>query len=238
MLLSTRDEFLGISFYLQLVLALILAFSIVVELHAYFIKTTSYKDMGAQALAYANWVIYVARILNMVFAFFLALSWEYGFSLQLSIIFALGFFLGTVLSILYLLSRRLEGIINAVLWPVLFIPFRSFRYVRFWRETHNVISRRWLAMFMTAGMAYMALLVPFFVARMLPEYRMSAVYVGQAFNFASTLVLLTAVEPRMMLSLDDAGKAGKKAQFMDGFIYSRIFVTGIFCLSSLYWLLA
>lgn len=224
-----------ISFYVKLILIFILTISIVVELHAYFVKTTFHESRRAQTIAFANWIIYVARILNMIFAFLLALSLEHGLNLQLSIIFASGFFFGTVLSVLYLNSRRFEKFITASLSLVFFIPFSNFRHEKFWRATHNVLSRRWGGMFITAAMAYMALLVPFIVARLYPEYRMSAVYVGQAFNFASTIILLSAVEPRMMFSLDEAEEKGGKALYVDGFIHSRVWVTGILCLCCLSW---
>lgn len=224
-----------IATYLQIFLVCVLALSIIVELHGYFVKSTYLLEGGAQALAFGNWIIYISRIFNMIFSFLLAIGLENGLELQLSVIFACGFFFGTILSILYVYSRRLEASISSLMSPILYISFDSFRGISFWRKTSATVTRRWIAMFTTAGLAYAALIIPFLIARMVPEYRMTSVYLGQALNFLSTIVLLGLLEPRLMASLDHAKKAEGFVRNVDGFIWSRVWLTGFLCLVCAGW---
>ncbi|MDA8631870.1 hypothetical protein N9L29_04145 [Litoricolaceae bacterium] len=230
-------SFLSTSACIQFLLILLLSLSIVLELHGYFIKTANFSERQSLTIGFSNWVIYLARILNMGFAFLLAFAFEYGLTLQLSVIFASAFLLGTILSAWYVSSRRAESLLNLALGFILYMPFRELKGEGFWRSTKATFSYRWVFMVISAGMAYFAILMPFFVARMLPEFRMTSVFLGQALNFGSTLILLGMIEPRMMADLDRVRGSARHPEGLNGFIHGRVWLTAFMALICFTWLI-
>ena len=220
----------------QLLLSGLLSISILLELHGYFIKTSNIHNQQSEVLAFGNWVIYTARILHMLFAFALAIALEDGFQLQLSVIFSLAFTLGTIASIFYINFNIVEIILNKIFGWILFMPFPDLCDLKFWRPIDRRFSCRWIAMITSSALAYLALIMPFFVARTLPEYRMSSVYLGQIFTFGSTIILLSMIEPKMMSALDQSKFPDSAPKEIDDFIYARVWLTGILAISCVIWI--
>lgn len=217
----------SLTFSLHLILSFLLASSILLEFHGYYVRTLATLNVQSSSLSLSNWIVYVARILNVSFAFALAFAFEFGLELQLSVIFLVGFLFGFLLSLLYWKTGFVEELGCRLLWRLVFFSHASLKACRYWRPVRLGFSKRGTSMMACATAAYGALIVPFFVARHFPEYRMASVYAGQAFNFLSTFVLLTIVEPRMMLDLDRANAAGGDAKGVDGFIAGRLWLTGV-----------
>lgn len=200
------------------VLPVLLALSVVLDLYGYYIKSTRHAAKQAQILAFGNWVIYLARMLNVVFAFVLAAMFESEVVTRLSVIFCSGFLLAALLVLIFMKTNKVERVLCYLLALPFYKPFNNLSTERFWRPVSPVMGLRGYGMFVSASFVYMALILPFVIAKLIPEFRMSAVFVGQLMNFASTAILLSYLEPRMMQFLDDKGKVGE----IDGVIFGRI----------------
>jgi hypothetical protein len=89
-------------------------------------------------------------------------------------------------------------------------------------------------MMASAAFVYLALLLPFVAARLLPDFRMTVVFIGQLMNFMSTAILLAYIEPRMMQGLDRNAPQDE----MDGFISGRVMLVGFMTILSSVWVVA
>ena len=217
-----------------IVLGFLFALSIICDLHGYYIKTSKYPLKQAQVIALGNWVVYVARILNVVFATTLGFLFELQLSIRLSEVFFIGFLLAFMVSIFYLASPLVERGLNFLLGIIIYRPFPELQGIQFWRKVSFGIGSRVLSMFVSANFIYLALILPFLMAKLFPEFRMTAVFIGQFMNFIATAILLSYVEPKIMYSFD----TNEPNIFLDGFIFGRVILVGLMAtLSSLWFLL-
>ena len=214
-------------------LALLLAVSVLLDLHGYYVKSSAQPEQQAEVIAFGNWVIYLARMMNVGFALVLAFVFEAGLPVRLSVIFFIAFTTALALSLLYLRGPLVERLLVLLMALPLYRPFPGLRGRTYWRPVGVGVSVRWLSMMMSAAFVYLALLLPFLAARLLPDFRMTVVFIGQLMNFMSTAILLAYIEPRMMQGLD---RQRPQAE-MDGFISGRIMLVALMALASLVWLI-
>lgn len=93
---------------MEYVLGVLLALSVLCDLHGYYVKSSVQPERQAEVIAFGNWVIYLARMMNVGFAMVLAFLYELQIPVRLSVIFFLGFFFAWVGSMIYLRSSSLE----------------------------------------------------------------------------------------------------------------------------------
>ena len=215
-------------------LGVLLALSVLCDLHGYYVKSSIQPERQAEVVAFGNWVIYLARMMNVGFAMVLAFLYELQMPVRLSMIFFLGFFIAWVGSLLYLRSPALERWLCRALSFLFYRPFPQLRGIQYWRKVGFGVRVRWLSMMASAAFVYLALLLPFLAARLLPEFRMTVVFIGQLMNFMSTAILLAYIEPRMMQGLDRNAPQDE----MDGFISGRVMLVGCMTVLSLVWVVS
>ena len=219
---------------MEYVLGAVLALSVLCDLHGYYVKSSVQPERQAEVIAFGNWVIYLARMMNVAFAMALAFLYELQMPVRLSVIFFLGFFFAWLGSMVYLRSQAVERGLSLALGFLFYRPFPQLQGVQYWRKVGFGVRVRWLSMMASAAFVYLALLLPFLAARLLPEFRMTVVFIGQLMNFMSTAILLAYIEPRMMQGLDRNAPQGE----MDGFISGRVMLVGCMTVLSLVWVLA
>jgi hypothetical protein len=212
----------------------LLALSVLCDLHGYYVKSSVQPEQQAEIVAFGNWVIYLARMMNVGFAMMLAFLYELQMPVRLSMIFFLGFFIAWIGSLLYLRSPALERCLCMALGVLFYRPFPKLRGIQYWRKVGFGVRVRWLSMMTSAAFVYLALLLPFLAARLLPEFRMTVVFIGQLMNFMSTAILLAYIEPRMMQGLDRNAPQNE----MDGFITGRVMLVGCMTVLSLVWVVS
>jgi hypothetical protein len=195
------------------------------------VKTSVQPQRQAEVIAFGNWVIYLARMMNVGFAMVLAFLYELQMPIRLSVIFFLGFFLAWLGSLVYLRSAALERGLCLALGFLFYRPFPDLRGIQYWRKVGYGVRVRWLSMMASAAFVYLALLLPFLAARLLPEFRMTVVFIGQLMNFMSTAILLAYIEPRMMQGLDRNAPQDE----MDGFISGRVMLVGCLAVLTMVW---
>jgi hypothetical protein len=216
---------------MEYVLGALLALSVLCDLHGYYVKSSVQPQRQAEVIAFGNWVIYLARMMNVGFAMVLAFLYELEIPIRLSVIFFLGFFLAWLLSLVYLRSAALERGLSLALGFLFYRPFPELRGIQYWRKVGYGVRVRWLSMMASAAFVYLALLLPFVAARLLPEFRMTVVFIGQLMNFMSTAILLAYIEPRMMQGLDRNAPQDE----MDGFISGRVILVGCLAVLTMVW---
>jgi hypothetical protein len=219
---------------MEYLLGVLLALSVLCDLHGYYVKSSLQPERQAEVIAFGNWVIYVARMMNVAFAMALAFLYELQMPVRLSVIFFFGFLIGWIGSMVYLRSPSVERGLTALMRFLFYRPFPRLRNIEYWRKVGFGVRVRWLSMMTSAAFIYLALLLPFVVARLLPEFRMTVVFIGQLMNFMSSAILLAYIEPRMMQGLDKKAPQDE----MDGFIAGRVILVGLMTILSLAWVLA
>ncbi len=219
---------------MEYVLGALLALSVLCDLHGYYVKSSVQPERQAEVIAFGNWVIYLARMMNVGFAMVLAFLYELQMPVRLSVIFFLGFFIAWMGSLMYLRTPVVERWLSSVLGFLFYRPFPQLRGIQYWRRVGFGVCVRWLSMMASAAFVYLALLLPFLAARLLPEFRMTVVFIGQLMNFMSTAILLAYIEPRMMQGLD----RNVPQDEMDGFISGRVMLVGCMTVLSLVWVVS
>jgi hypothetical protein len=202
----------------SLSLAVMFSFSIILDLYGYFIKTTCIESAQTEALALSNWVVYHARVINMVLALILAFSFESGMQLSIPLVFIGSFLMASFAAILFIYTDRVESLLKYTFGIFIFYPFAGMRKKTFWRPLNLSVNIFFLSALVSAGLIYMAIILPFYTVSFFPEFRMSIVYFGQFFTFMSTVILLSYIDPKIMKYLDL-----KKCKYgPDGFVFGRI----------------
>ena len=219
---------------MEYVLGALLALSVLCDLHGYYVKSSVQPERQAEVIAFGNWVIYLARMMNVGFAMVLAFLYELQMPVRLSVIFFLGFFIAWMGGLMYLRTPVVERWLSSVLGFLFYRPFPQLRGIQYWRKVGFGVCVRWLSMMASAAFVYLALLLPFLAARLLPEFRMTVVFIGQLMNFMSTAILLAYIEPRMMQGLD----RNVPQDEMDGFISGRVMLVGCMTVLSLVWVVS
>ena len=217
--------------YIEIIVAACLMVAIWLDVYALFIRLSDVTQNRSEGLALANWVLYLARILNLASAFALAFVFESNKEVRFSELILLGFVLGFILLAAFVQFRSVEVLIHKLFGFVLFMPARSLWGAKFWRpighaRVAHVLISLFICLFLNA-----AIFLPFVITKIMPQYRMSAVYMGQFMNFASTLLLMLYADPVMMRGRDTQILAAG----MDGFIWGRFVANALVILFFVVW---
>jgi hypothetical protein len=170
-------------------------------------------------LSIANWWQYISRLCNVGFAAALAVAYEMNFNFQLSDILIVGYFCSSVVVFSSIKSKLNEYLVSKYGGFVIFLPSRELKYHRYWRKLDKPKLIHILPSLGHAICLQVAILSPLFLADLFPNFRMSAVYLGQFITFTATFYLMVYIDPLINNNIDTQQPIG----FADGLIYGRFF---------------
>lgn len=222
--------------YLELFVALCLIAAIWLDVYALYVRLSEVAQSRSEGLALAGWVLYLARIFIMASSFVLAFIFESKQGIRFSELILVGFTLGTAFLSIFMRYGWLEVQIRKIFGFVLFMPAKELaKDIYFWRplgapKIVHIVTSTAVCLFLNAG-----IFLPFIMTKLVPEYRMSAVYMGQFVNFVATLVVMLYADPVMMRGRDAKISVGG----LDGFIWGRLLanflIAGFFIAWVYYW---
>lgn len=203
--------------YIELLVVLFLVGGIWLDVYSLYVRLSHVTQRRAEGLALANWVLYMARLLNLASAFALALIFESSSSLDFSGLVLASFSLGVLFLLAFYRFRIIELWLLRLIGFAMFMPAKGLASHHFWRplarpKASHVASSMLISLFLN-----FAIFLPFVITTIKPEFRMSSVYLGQFMNFISTLLLMLYADPVMMRGRD----ASIAVDAMDGFIWGR-----------------
>lgn len=205
--------------YLELFVAGCLMAAIWLDVYAHYVRLSDVTQSRSEGLALANWVLYLARIFIMTSSFALAFIFESKQNIRFSELILVGFAFGTMLIFAFARYRVIEIWIRKIAGFVLFMPAKGLAQDNhFWRplkapKTTHIATSICTCLFLNIG-----IFLPFVMTKLVPEYRMSAVYMGQFVNFIATMLVMLYADPVMMRGRDAQISVGG----LDGFIWGRL----------------
>ena len=108
--------------YIEIIVAVCLMAAIWLDVYALFIRLSDVTQNRSEGLALANWVLYLARILNLATAFALAYVFESNKDVRFSELILWGFVLGLVLLAAFMRFRSIEVLIHKLFGFVSSLP--------------------------------------------------------------------------------------------------------------------
>ncbi len=222
--------------YLEIFVAACLIAAIWLDVYAHYVRLSEVTQNRSEGLALANWVLYLARIFIMTSSFVLAYIFESKQSIRFSELILWGFLLGTVLVFAFVRYQLLELLIRKVAGFVLFMPAKTLAYENyFWRplgapKVSHLVTSTCTCLFLNTG-----IFLPFIMTKLAPDYRMSAVYMGQFVNFLSTLLVMLYADPVMMRGRDAQTSVGGLDGFIWGRLLANLLIAGFFVVWVGYW---
>jgi len=214
----------GIEFSAVILVAIlvsVLIFGFVMDAYAVFLRVAGVEGLG-EVLAMSNLVQYIARISNVLVIFILSFAFETGrLSTPVSLIFLLASFIGIATVYSLIKSKKFCNAVRLVLMPILYPSFRHVSKVDVWRDTgHFKLASLKLATYsaITNMLIVIAMFIPFGIASLYPEMRMTSVYVGQLMNFFATLLVFAIQDPISMRMVD----GGSLKEAGTALLYGRV----------------
>lgn len=204
--------------YIELFVAACLMAAIWLDVYALYVRLSEVTQKRSEGLALANWVLYLARIFNLTSSFALAFIFESKQNIRFSELILVGFMLGCAFLFAFVRYRMLEEWVQKATGLILFMPAKGLAKSRFWRPLSSPKLTHLMTSLCICLFLNVAIFLPFIITKLVPEYRMSAVYIGQFMNFISTLLLMLYADPVMMRGRDAQISVGG----MDGFIWGRL----------------
>lgn len=204
----------------------ILIAGFVLDAYAVFLRVAGIHGL-AEVLAMSNLVQYLARISNVIVIFILSFAFETNrLAVPVSLIFLVASILGVVTVFSLIQSRALCDFVRILLLPFLYPSFKHVSKISVWRNTgHFNLSSLKLALYsvFTNTLIIVAMYVPFGIASLYPEMRMTSVYFGQLMNFFATLLVFGVQDPIAMRLID----AGNLKEAGTSLLYGRVFSYGM-----------
>jgi hypothetical protein len=203
------------------ILVSVLIFGFVMDAYAVFLRVAGIDGLG-EVLAMSNLVQYIARISNVLVIFILSFAFETGkLTTPVSLIFLLASLVGLVTVYALIQSNRFCNVVRLALLPILYPSFRHVAKVNVWRDTgHLKKASLKLATYsaITNMLIVIAMFIPFGIASLYPEMRMTSVYVGQLMNFFATLLVFAIQDPVSMRMVD----SGSLKEAGTALLYGRV----------------
>jgi hypothetical protein len=211
-------------------LVAVLMFGFVMDAYAVFLRVAGIEGL-AEILAMSNLVQYLARISNVLVIFILSFAFETGrLIVPVSLIFFLSSILGIITVFALIKSRVLCNLVRSLLLPILYPSFKQVAKISVWRDTgHFNRNSVKLAVYsaLTNTLIVVAMYIPFGIAALYPEMRMTSVYFGQLMNFFATLLVFAIQDPISMRLID----AGNLKEAGTSLLFGRVFS---YCLTAIF----
>ena len=195
------------------------------DLYSQYIRGCTSLKNSSQLIAKANWVQYQARILTMMAVMMITFAYERKIiNFEILKLLGFGFFCSSVIGLLYVLNNNAYKAINLILRIPTYFTFK-----RLYGEAYNFkliyrLNKVYLYSLLFNLLIGFAMAVPFIVASSNPEMRMTAAYVGQAFNFVASIVNFNLIEPYYFRALDEKKESEITSQLIISKITSSILV--------------
>ncbi|MES2868412.1 MAG: hypothetical protein V4749_02465 [Pseudomonadota bacterium] len=222
------DSYL-VSFF-EILVILTLIGSQVFDVYAVMVRAKVNVDGTTQILAIANWVQYLARIMNMVSVFGISLLLEKNItSMGVPTIFAYSVCIGLVV-VFFVCRSRYASV------PLKYLQILGFSGVfgalgkkeYWWRVEFKAASKVVFFSVLVSLLINLAVIMPFVFSVKYPEIRMTLAYTGQLLNFCASIIMFTYVDRVFFRALDVNNEMNCAASIITGkLIGQAILVAGV-----------
>ncbi|WP_202210446.1 hypothetical protein [Pseudomonas paraversuta] len=202
----------------------------VFDVYAVMVRARVNVDGTTQVLAVANWVQYLARIMNMVSVFSISLLLEkkittigvpamFGYSMCAGLLFIIFVCRSKYASqpLKYLQILGFTGIFGAL---------GKKQY--WWRVEWDVFSKVTMYSVFVSLLINLAIIMPFVLSIKYPEIRMTLAYTGQLLNFCASIIMFTYIDRVFFKALDVGNEINCAARIITGkLIGQMVLVAGV-----------
>jgi hypothetical protein len=195
------------------------------DLYSQYIRGCTSSKNSSQLIAKANWVQYQARILTMMAIMMITFAFEKKI-INFDILKLLGFsFLcSSIVGLLYVINNNIFKAINLILRVPTYFTFKTLYSEVYYYKLIFCLNKVYLYSLFFNLLIGFAMAVPFIVATSNPDMRMTAAYVGQAFNFIASIVNFNLIEPYYYKALDEKKESEITSQLIISKITSNIII--------------
>lgn len=197
-----------------------LSISLGMETLSWTVRSLSNHGTMGYFISRTNIFLYTARMFNLVFVVFVSLLIDTGVKTN-SIMTTIGiaFAVAAISHMPLIKSKKTENIISTKVAKLLGLPFVGDKPI--YQTSKNIKLRNHTiasSFVFTAGLS-----IPYILASLMPEYRMTMSNVAQIINSIGTVVLLFYVDPIMYKMMDN----GKLNEYVACYVMGRFTGFGI-----------
>ncbi|MFF7708706.1 hypothetical protein [Pseudomonas sp. NPDC007930] len=194
--------------------------------------------LGAtEILAVANWIQYLARILNMVSVFSISILLERKVSsIGVPDLFGYSMIAGLLLMLLmcrYALMGKVTQFLQVLGFAYVFGKSGKINY--WWRVTWAWKPGVTLFSAVIALLINLAIIMPFALSSWFPEMRMTLAYTGQLLNFCASIITFTYVDKVFFRALDKGSEFECASAIVIGKLLAQALLVSLFCIYFFEW---
>lgn len=196
----------------------------VFDVYAVMVRARVNIDGTNQILAIANWVQYLARIMNMVSVFSISLLLEKKITtIGVPAMFGYSMCAG-LLCIIFICRSRFASFPLQVLQVIGFTGvFGGLgRKKYWWRVEFNFFSKITFYSVVVSLFINLAIVMPFILSVRYPEIRMTLAYTGQLLNFCASIIMFTYIDRVFFKALDSGNEVICAAKIITGKLVGQI----------------
>lgn len=196
----------------------------VFDVYAVMVRARVNVDGTTQVLAIANWVQYLARIMNMVSVFGISLLLEKKVTtIGVPAMFGYSMCVGLLLIIFVCKSQYASK-------PLKYIQILGFTGVfgalgikeYWWRIDFDYLSKVTFFSVLVSLLINLAIVMPFVLSMKYPEIRMTLAYTGQLLNFCASIIMFTYVDRVFFKALDAGNEIKCAASIITGKLIGQL----------------
>lgn len=196
----------------------------VFDVYAVMVRARVNVDGTTQVLAIANWVQYLARIMNMVSVFGISLLLEknittigvpamFGYSMCVGLFF-----------IIFVCRSKYASL------PLKYLQILGFSGVfgelgkkeYWWCVRFDAVSKVAFCSIVVSLLINLAIIMPFVLSIKYPEIRMTLAYTGQLLNFCASIIMFTYVDRVFFRALDAGNEMSCAASIITGKLIGQV----------------
>ncbi len=204
----------------------------VFDIYAVMVRAKVNVDGTTQVLAVANWIQYLARIMNMVSVFSISLLLESKIStIGVPTMFGYSMCLGGVM-ITLVCKLSFTGPLLRILQCLGFAHVFGApgKKAYWWKVEFNFFSRLTWFSVLVSLFINLAIIMPFMLSVRYPEVRMTLAYTGQLLNFCASIIMFTYIDRVFFKALDAGNEFSCANKIITGKLIAQILlVFGVFC---------
>ncbi|QXH38256.1 hypothetical protein KSS89_18455 [Pseudomonas sessilinigenes] len=212
-----------VSFF-ELIVILTLVGAQVFDVYAVMVRAKVNVDGTTQVLAVANWIQYLARIMNMVSVFSISLLLESKIStIGVPAMFGYSMCLGLVMILLvckFSFTSPILRVLQCLGFTQVFGEPGKKPY--WWRVELDFFSRLTWFSVLVSLFINLAIIMPFMLSVRYPEVRMTLAYTGQLMNFCASIIMFTYVDRVFFKALDSGNEFLCASKIIAGKVVAQI----------------
>ena len=202
----------------------------VLDIYAVMIRARVNVDGTTQVLAVANWVQYLARILNMISVFGISILLEKKLAIiGVPELFGYSMFIGLFVILFVCLSRYACAplrVLQVLGFTGVFGTLGKKPY--WWRVKFNFFNKVTFFSSVVGILINLAIIMPFVLSVKYPDIRMTLAYTGQLLNFCASIIMFTYVDKVFFRALDEGNEVSCASSIIAGKVVSQgILVLGV-----------